>query len=102
MTKHTIELDDDAVDELVVNALFASWSLLLDDYTTGQGGWFVADPVEDRRQHGEMINAFQKVIEWYTAPGSVTFDELPTVPEPVVPVRGRMAIDEIAMKFFNR
>jgi hypothetical protein len=76
--KHTIELDHETVDQIVVDTLFQIRAGLLEDYIKGTTAVFDFDATEDRKQIGEMIKAIEKVIDWHSIPGTVEFDELPT------------------------
>jgi hypothetical protein len=76
--KYTVELDAETVDNIIVGQLFDTRSGLLQDYMRGTTAVFDIDPAEDRRQIGELIKAIERVIDWYSVPGSVEFDELPT------------------------
>jgi hypothetical protein len=78
MTDYTVKLDAETVDNIIVEQLFDTRSNLLQDYMRGTAGVFDFDPVEDRRQIGELIKAVERVIDWYSVPGSVEFDALPT------------------------
>ena len=78
MTNITIELNHETVDQIVVDTLFQTRSDLLEDYIKGTVHVFDVDPTEDRKQIGEMIKAVERVIDWYSVPGTVEFDELPT------------------------
>ena len=78
MSKITVELDAEAVDKVIVEELVETRSRLLDDYERGTVGVFDFDPKEDRRQIGEMIKSLEKVIDWYSVPGTYQFDELTT------------------------
>lgn len=78
MSKVTVELDAEVVDGIILDELLQTRSALLDDYMRGTVGVFDFDPKEDRRQIGEVIKAIETVIDWYSVPGSITFDELPT------------------------
>jgi hypothetical protein len=84
MTKHTVELDAEVVDNIIIEELLDMRSNALQDYIRGNTAVFDFDPIEDRRQIGELIKAFEKVIDWYMIPGTYKFDELPEV-EPVQP-----------------
>lgn len=78
MSKVTVELDAEVVDGIIMDELLQTRSSLLEDYMRGTVGVFDFDPKEDRRQIGEVIKAIETVIDWYSVPGSITFDELPT------------------------
>ena len=78
MSKVTVELTSDIVDNIIVEELLSTRSSLLDDYTRGTTGVFDFDPKEDRRQIAEVIKAIEKVVDWFSVPGSITFDELQT------------------------
>lgn len=78
MSKVTVELDDEVVDGIIIDELMTTRSSLLEDYMRGTVGVFDFDPKEDRRQIGEVIKAIETVIDWYSVPGTITFDELPT------------------------
>jgi hypothetical protein len=56
--------------------MLASRNNLLDDLKR-PGGVFEMDPEEDRKQIREMILALEKVINWYSVPGTFLFDEIP-------------------------
>jgi hypothetical protein len=84
MTKHTVELDAEVVDNIIIEELLDMRSNALQDYIRGNTAVFDFDPIEDRRQIGELIKAIERVIEWYSVPGTYKFDELPEV-EPVQP-----------------
>lgn len=77
MTNYNVELDADTVDDIIAQSLFQTRSRLLVDYIAGNVGVFDFNPVEDRRQIGDVISALEIVIDWYSVPGSYTFDALP-------------------------
>ena len=76
MSKITVELDSEAIDQVIVDQLFESRLSLLKDYESGTGHVFSLDTAEDRKQIRKMIKAFERVIKWYSVPGSVEFDKL--------------------------
>lgn len=76
MSKITVELDSEAIDQVIVDQLFASRSSLLKDYESGTGHVFSLDTDEDRKLIRKTIKAFERVISWYSVPGSVRFDKL--------------------------
>ncbi len=76
--KHTIELDYETIDKIVTETLLEQRSSLLEDYQNGNVRVFDTDPVNDRKQIGEVIKALEKVIDWYSIPGTYKFAELPT------------------------
>jgi len=76
MSKITVELDAEAVDQVIVDQLFASRSSLLKDYESGTAQVFSLDTDEDRKQIRKMIKSLERVISWYSVPGSVEFDKL--------------------------
>lgn len=78
MSKITVELDAEVVDDIIVEQLLDTRSRLLVDYELGTVGVFDFDPKEDRRQIGELIKSLEKVIDWYSVPGTYQFDELIT------------------------
>lgn len=78
MSKVTVELNAEAVDGIIVDELLLTRKHLLEDYMKGTTGVFDFDPKEDRRQIAEVIKALETVIDWYSVPGTATFDELPT------------------------
>ena len=82
MSKITVEIDPDALYSVVVDELIQSRTGLLEDYIRGTNMIFDVDPEEDRKQIGEMIKAMELVIDWFSVPGTYTFDPLPEV-EPV-------------------
>jgi len=77
MTKFTVELDYETIDKIVTETLLEQRSSLLEDYQNGNVHVFDMDPVKDRKQIGEVIKALEKVIDWYSVPGTYKFDELP-------------------------
>lgn len=76
MSNITIELNDEETDNIVVDKLFETRSALLQDYDRVNARVFSVDPKEDRKQIRKMIRSLERVIEWYTVPGSVVFDKL--------------------------
>lgn len=78
MGKITVELNAEAVDDIIVEQLLDTRARLLHDYERGTTKVFSLDPKEDRQQIGEMIKALEKVIDWYSVIGTYTFDELTT------------------------
>jgi len=49
---------------------------LLRDYERGNAKVFSLDPEEDRKEIRKMIESLERVISWYTVPGTVEFDKL--------------------------
>lgn len=86
MSKITVELDSEMVDKVIVEQLLDTRMSLLEDYVNGGIAVFDVDPEEDRKQIGEMIKALEKIIDWYSVPGTYVFDDLPAV-EPVPEAR---------------
>jgi hypothetical protein len=76
MSKITVELDAEAIDQVIVDQLFDARSSLLKDYESGTGRVFSLDTDEDRKLIRKTIKAFERVISWYSVPGSVEFDKL--------------------------
>jgi len=76
MNKITVELDAEAVDQIIVDQLFETRSVLLRDYESGNAKVFSLDPEEDRVEIRKMIESLERVISWYTVPGTVEFDKL--------------------------
>ena len=76
MSKITVELDSETIDQVIVDQLFAARSSFLKDYESGTAHVFSLDPKEDRKQIRKMIKSFERVISWYSVPGSVEFDKL--------------------------
>lgn len=72
----TVDLDPEMVDQIIVDQLFETRSALLKDYERGTAKVFSLDPKEDREQIREMIESLERVISWYSIPGSVEFDKL--------------------------
>lgn len=77
MSNITVELSHEMVDKVLVEEMLNSREGLLDEFDRRRGGVYDMDPEEDRKQVREMILALEKVIDWYSVPGSVEFDELP-------------------------
>ena len=76
MSKITVELNAEEIDNIIVDQLFETRSVLLQDYDRVNARVFSVDPKEDRKQIRKMIRSLERVIEWYTVPGSVVFDKL--------------------------
>jgi|LakMenEpi03Aug12_release.lakeMendotaPanAssembly.Ray.scaffolds.fasta_scaffold419364_2 hypothetical protein len=76
MNKITVELNAEAVDQIIVDQLFETRSSLLKDYERGTAKVFSIDPEEDRVEIRKMIESLERVISWYTVPGTVEFDKL--------------------------
>jgi hypothetical protein len=77
MNKITVEIDAEAVDQIIVDQLFETRASLLIDFERGTSRVFSLDPKEDRKQIRKMIRSLERVIGWFTVPGSVEFDKLP-------------------------
>jgi hypothetical protein len=77
MGKITVELDDETLDNIIVDQLFETRSALLKDYERDNAKVFSLDPREDRAEIRKMIRSLERVISWYSVPGSVEFDKLP-------------------------
>jgi hypothetical protein len=77
MGKITVELDAEAFDNAMVDQLFETRSALLKDFERGDAKVFSLDPTEDRAEIRKMIESLERVISWFTVPGSVEFDKLP-------------------------
>jgi hypothetical protein len=77
MSKITVELDDETLDNIIVDQLFETRSALLKDYERDNAKVFSLDPREDRAEIRKMIRSLERVISWFTVPGSVEFDKLP-------------------------
>ena len=75
----TVEIDAEAFDNAIVEQLLVTRSGLLNDYVLGTTGVFDFEPVEERRQIGELIKSIERVIDWHSVPGTYEFDELPTI-----------------------
>lgn len=78
MNKITVELDAEAVDDIIVEQLLDTRARLLTDYERGNIAVFSLNPKEDREQIAVMIKSLEKVIDWYSVPGTYEFDELAT------------------------
>lgn len=78
MSKITVELLAEQVDDIIVNELVYTRSSLLEDYNSGTRGVFSFDPAEDREAIAKVIKALETVIDWYTPHGTYAFDELET------------------------
>lgn len=76
MSKITVELLAEQVDDIIVNELVYTRNSLLEDYNKGTVGVFSFDPAEDRAEIAKVIKALETVIDWYTPHGTYTFDEL--------------------------
>jgi len=76
MSKITIDFESELFDNAMVESMLTSRNDLLKDLKR-PGGIFEMDPEEDRKQIREMILALEKVIGWYSVPGTFLFDEIP-------------------------
>jgi hypothetical protein len=76
MSKITIDFESELFDNAMVESMLTSRNDLLEDLKR-PGGIFEMDPEEDRKQIREMILALEKVIGWYSVPGTFLFDEIP-------------------------
>jgi hypothetical protein len=77
MGKITVDLDCETLDNIIVDQLFETRSALLKDYERDNAKVFSLDPREDRAEIRKMIRSLERVISWYSVPGSVEFDKLP-------------------------
>lgn len=75
MSKITVEFDPEVFDKTMVENMLYSRTNLLEDLKS-PGGVFDMDPEEDRKQIREMILALEKVIDWYSVPGTFVFDDI--------------------------
>jgi hypothetical protein len=68
MTKISIDLDYEVIDEIVQGQLVRSWEALKDDLGAGRNifvwGVFLADDVEIQKH----LDAFELLIKWYSTP----------------------------------
>lgn len=76
MSKITVELDVEAIDQVIVEQLLETRSSLLKDYEFGTTGVFDFDPKKERKRLGKLIKSIERVINWYSVPGTYQFDEL--------------------------
>jgi hypothetical protein len=76
MGKITVDLDCETLDNIIVDQLFETRSALLKDFEHGNANVFSLDPTEDRVEIRKMIESLERVISWFTVPGSVQFDKL--------------------------
>jgi hypothetical protein len=76
MGKITIDFESEVFDNAMIESMLYSRANLLEDLKR-PGGVFEMDPEEDRKQIREMILALEKVIGWYSIPGTFLFDEIP-------------------------
>lgn len=77
MGKITVDIDAEAFDNAMVDQLLDTRSCLYEDYMKGTSGVFSFDMVEERVRVGELIRSVERVIEWYSVPGTYEFDALP-------------------------
>ena len=77
MSKITVEIDGETFDNAMVEQLLETRSSLLQDYMKGTTGVFSFDLVEERIRVGDLIRSIERVIEWYSVPGTYEFDALP-------------------------
>ena len=77
MGKITVDIDAEAFDNAMVEQLLETRLSLLQDYMKGTTGVFSFDMVEERVRVGELIRSVERVIEWYSVPGTYEFDALP-------------------------
>lgn len=76
MSKITVELDAEALDQAIVDQLLETRLTLLRDYNLGTTKVFSTDPKEDRKQIRKMVKSLERVIGWYSVPDAYQFDEL--------------------------
>jgi hypothetical protein len=76
MGKITIDFESEVFDNAMIESMLYSRANLLEDLKHPVGV-FEMDPKEDRKQIREMILALEKVIGWYSIPGTFLFDEIP-------------------------
>lgn len=76
MGKVTVNICAEQVDQIVLDVLYTTRSSLLKDYEKGTTGVYSFDPVKERKKIGKTIEAIERVIKWYSVPGSVEFDKL--------------------------
>ncbi len=69
MNKITVELDAEVVDQIIVDQLFETRSVLLRDYERGNAKVFSLDPEEDRVEIRKMIESLERVISPCTCNG---------------------------------
>jgi hypothetical protein len=77
MGKINVEIDAEAFDDAMVWELLETRLSLLQDYMKGTTGVFSFDLVEERIRIGELIRSVERVIEWFSVPGTYEFDALP-------------------------
>jgi hypothetical protein len=68
MTKFTVELDLEAVDNIVVEQLRNTWESLKDDLGAGSGVFVWGDQEADDVEIQKHIDAVEIVLKWYSTP----------------------------------
>lgn len=68
MDKITVELDYEAVDNIVQSQLVRSWESLKLDLGAGNAVFVWGDPEADDVEIQKHLDAFEIVIKWYSTP----------------------------------
>lgn len=69
MTKITIELDYDTVDDIVYNALKETRYVFKSDLGTNNNVFVLGDPEADDVEIQKYIDALDLLLDWYRVPG---------------------------------
>ena len=68
MTKFTVELDLEAIDNIVVEQLRNTWESLKNDLGAGSGVFVWGDQEADDVEIQKHIDAVEIVLKWYSTP----------------------------------
>lgn len=68
MTKFTVELDLETIDNIVVKQLRNTWESLKDDLGAGSGVFVWGDQEADDVEIQKHIDAVEIVLKWYSTP----------------------------------
>ena len=68
MSKISVELDWETVDNIVVEQLRKTWEALKDDLGAGRNIFVWGDPEADDVEIQKHIDAVEIMLKWYTTP----------------------------------
>jgi hypothetical protein len=68
MSKISVELDSEAVDNIVVEQLRNTWENMKDDLGAGRDVFVWGDPEADDVEIQKRIDALEVVLKWYSTP----------------------------------
>lgn len=68
MSKYTVELDWETVDNIVVGQLRSTWETLKQDLGAGKHVFVWGVPEEDDAEIQKHIDALELLLKWYATP----------------------------------